>query len=105
MTTGINLSGTWKSPDDAVVQIVQDGHRVTGSYRGGHGHPGLTGTFSGTFDGSTLVANYANREGNITGSGTFNLTLIGNGTTLEGRWASTTYPDQFGSATWVRSPG
>jgi len=90
----VSLTGTWLTSDDLPIQLIQQGDRVTGIYRGGRGHESMTGSISGTFDGKSFNGTYENREGTVSGRGTLTLTL--KGARLDGVWASTTTPGQSG---------
>jgi hypothetical protein len=93
----VSLTGAWWPADGPPIRFVQQGNRVTGTYRGGRGHESLTGTISGTFDGKTFDGTFENHEGSVSGRGTVTLTL--NGDRLEGVWTATSMPGVSGE--WI----
>src|SRR5437879_5952407 len=92
-----SIAGVWKEPSGVRIHFHQHGDKVTGTYTGGAGHSGLTGTISGTLHGHKFIGHYENREGHISGKGTIELTLSHH--KLEGRWQGITFPNQSGH--WV----
>ncbi|HZT58558.1 MAG TPA: TonB family protein, partial [Pyrinomonadaceae bacterium] len=95
----VSLTGAWWPSEGPPIRFVQQGDRVTGTYRGGRGHENMTGTISGTFDGKTFDGTFENHEGSVSGRGTVTLTL--NGDRLEGVWAATSTPGVSGE--WILS--
>jgi hypothetical protein len=93
----VSLTGTWWPSDGPPIRFVQQGNRVTGTYRGGRGHESMTGTISGTFDGKSFDGTFENHEGSVSGRGTVTLTL--NGDRLEGVWVATSTPGVSGE--WI----
>lgn len=96
-----DISGNWSTTDGRVIEIKQNGNRVSWTSCCQPRHEQLVTSVSGVFDGKNLVATYHYREGAAQGDGTLNYTL--NGDRLEGVW---NLPDgKPGNAALIRHRG
>jgi hypothetical protein len=95
-------SGTFYSADGGVTHLTRSGSVVTGTYTGGRGHTGLTGTINGTVSGNTVTAQFTNHEGSITGSGTMTFVCGADGT-ISGSYRSSD-GRQSGQMAWTVTP-
>jgi hypothetical protein len=77
------IGGTWTAPTGDTVELIQNGNRITGSYRGTLG----SGSISGYFDGKTLSGTVQINQGLIPVAMPLNLTLTSDGR-LEGQVGS-----------------
>lgn len=69
------IGGTWSSPTGDVIELVQDGNRITGRYRGILGE----GEITGTFDGKNLAGMFRPNQSLIPLAVPFALTLLEDG--------------------------
>jgi hypothetical protein len=86
-----NFGGQWTTTSSGVsyaLTITQNGASVTGTY------PHYTGTITGTVNGNVLTGSWTD----VSGTGTFTLTLSADGTRFAGTWVRTSAPG--GAGTW-----
>lgn len=72
------IGGTWTAPTGEVIELIQNGNRITGRYRGILG----TGEITGTFDGKNLSATVRPNQGLLPLAIPLSLTLMEDGKLL-----------------------